>query len=968
MAGYAELITMLTKLKGDVASFRKVVLHAHSPDSYDYGRIAGISTKEKIPTEASFAEAINASNLDLVAITDHMKCDFACRLSEILPSSGICILPGMEVNLRPPPPWNTFRLHILVIFPEKYSLEHVCKVLPSGMPDEKKRNGREEIKSEELSSFIEAVHKCGGLCIAAHIDTDRGIRRAFKQLGRDGIVFYDPNGALTQEEEKQISDQFKDWILSAGFDAIEVSRDIDKKHYRWISEVQDQIVSVPVLLTNDAHCGEDLLVEDRITHIKMTSTCFEGLKQALQFPDTRIRFPSDVPISPSPRMLGIEIISGNEKGFFKKLQIAFSDNLTCLIGPRGSGKSAIIEALRYVFGYNRTLDQIEQPGADLAKKVRSLQEATLSNCVVRVVYCTEDIEPHINILEVAYDPKQDYATRVYTKDGDEQEIHDVEGSGLFPLRLFGWSEIETLGREAHRQRELLDRLIPGLFEKLEQRRELRSKMADKRRAIESSTSKLLNIMRRNQGEIRRYKEYKVDFEKLNTEEVKCLFVELDSARVKELVLTKLKTNVQNWLNALGKIAETDLFEGVNELLPESSEQLRSWWSEKKREMKLGNIQSDVRNEIGKGVNTLRDLVNELDTDIGEVKEEIQEKDRAIREKVSEEAAKQVTAELRRTAGERLKRVEQLKREYIKEWNVCNGLLNELLQITRELTDLQDEISGKRMKRKDEIETRLNQFGTTEMKISLRFNPGGDRNKFESYLRDSGFLSRELHGNYKANLWPEKIAITCAPVELAESILTKTPDQLIKTVTVADIGEFGVDKTIADRLIATLYPFGQDEDADVPTVDDQKIKKILSMAEVEWDDSECILLNDRPVEHLSPGQRSSAMLPLIALVENAPLVIDQPEDNLDNRLVGKMLVDILADLKEKRQIIVATHNPNIVVLGDAEQVIVLEALSESKGICARSGSIDKKEIVDSVVEIMEGGKEAFLTRRRRYGLD
>ena len=64
-----------------------------------------------------------------------------------------------------------------------------------------------------------------------------------------------------------------------------------------------------------------------------------------------------------------------------------------------------------------------------------------------------------------------------------------------------------------------------------------------------------------------------------------------------------------------------------------------------------------------------------------------------------------------------------------------------------------------------------------------------------------------------------------------------------------------------------------------------------------------------------------MLPLIALAEDAPLIIDQPEDNLDNKLVGKMLVDVLASLKEYRQIIVATHNPNIVVSGDAEQVIV-----------------------------------------------
>lgn len=83
-------------------------------------------------------------------------------------------------------------------------------------------------------------------------------------------------------------------------------------------------------------------------------------------------------------------------------------------------------------------------------------------------------------------------------------------------------------------------------------------------------------------------------------------------------------------------------------------------------------------------------------------------------------------------------------------------------------------------------------------------------------------------------------------------------------------------------------------------------------------------------------------------------------------MGKVLVDILAGLKEKRQIIVATHNPNIVVSGDAEQVIVMDAVSDSEGICTQMGSIDNPLIVKSVVDIMEGGKDAFINRSKRYG--
>lgn len=960
MAGYYDLLNKFEELRKEIAIFRKVVLHSHSPDSHDY---KPYDKSDKNIEEERFKEAIINSNFDMVAITDHMKCGFACRLSESTASSNKCVLPGMEINLRPTPPWNKFRLHIIAIFPERYSIEQVCKILPSNIPNEKNRSGREEIEGIELNNFIKTIHDYGGLCIAAHINTHRGVRRVFRQLGHDGIVFYDPTSNITEEEEKEISKEFKEWILSAGFDAIEVAKDIDKEHYRWISDIHGHKISIPVVLTNDAHIIEDLDLKEKTTYIKMTSNCFNGLKQALQFPDTRIRFPGDVPQTPSPRILGIEIIASDKKGFFQELRISLSENLTCLIGPRGSGKSTIIEALRYVFGYNRSLKILEYPGADLQKKVRDLQDNTLTNCIIRVVFLSNGNEPHI--LEATFDSKQDYVTRVFNENGEEIPVHDVEASGLYPLRLFGWSEIETLGRETHRQRELLDILIPELSERLEKREELRSKLKEKRKSMESSMYKLSKIINRNNGEIRRYKEYKSDFDKLNTKEVQELFSELDIAKAKDVLLNKLKANTKKLVDNISNISKQNILEGINDLLIETPEQVKTWWSEEKEELKLTDKNANVTTELTKGINILNKLLIELDSEIQQINEIIQVKETAIRENVSGEAAKQSAAGLRRTAGERLKRTKEYKREYNIEYNQFNTFLEEWKQITKMIVEIHDEISGKRAKRKKEIENRLNQFGSDEISISLHFNASHDRTDFENHFRDSGFLTRDLHGKYKAARLPEKISNTCTPVELAEAILTKRPGKLVREIPIGN-NEL-LNKKEANLLIETLYPFGIDDDAEIKTVDNEKIIKILTMAEVEWDDDVGILLNNRPVEKLSPGQRSSAMLPLIALVDTTPLVIDQPEDNLDNKLVGKMLVEILADLKEKRQIIVATHNPNIVVSGDAEQVIVLDAKSDSEGICTTCGSIDKNEIVDSVIDILEGGKEAFQTRRRRYSL-
>lgn len=969
MVGFSDFIESLYELRKEIATFRKVVLHAHSPHSFDW-KSSDLGSKDAIQgwtkEELAFIEKIEKCDLDMLAITDHMKCKFACRFSTKKINTELIILPGLELSIRPSPPWNKFRLHMLAIFPEKFSFEKASKIFPSDLPDEEDRTGKEEMKVKSLEEFVKKVHECGGLCIAAHIYTDRGVRRAFRQLGEDSITFYDPRGKLTEEEEKQIAEDFKPWILSAGFDAIEVGKYEDKEHYRWISDINGKKTSIPVLLTSDGHCVEDILNKDRFTYIKMTDVGYNDLGKALKFPDTRIRFPKDLPDTPSPRILGIQISSGNGNGFFKDLKIAFSDNLTCLIGPRGSGKSTIIEAMRYLFGYNLTLDQITD-GKDLSKKARELQKATLTSCVIRLTFIGTDGEP--NILEATFDPKQDYVTRVYDSDGQDREISNVEASGRYPLRLFGWSEIETLGREAHRQRELLDRFVPDLYKKLEECREAKSFINDKRAQIESSIRNMGNIIERNKGEIKRYAEYKADFEKYNTPEVKVLFSDYDDVKVKLAILEKVRDNAKDRSSIFADMAEINILSEIDDVLEKKSSNVKKWWIEKRLSLNIDNLQEDVRSHILKSQNIFKSLLEKLEIEVQSAKKEVIEANTAIREEISEEAAKKVLADLRRTAKERLEKVELLRKEYNEEWNRFEGSLKDWRRACGRLVELKHEITGKRITQKEAIETKLNRFKTARMKIAIEFRPGQDRSKFKEDLEEGDFFSRELHGNYNQKRWPEKVSTLYNPVELALAILGNEKEKLINSIDFNNSqNSTSIDKEMVSSIVTTLYPFSEDDDAKINIIDGDRLGKIIKIAEIDWDDFERILLNDSPVDRLSPGQRSSAMLPLIALAETAPLVIDQPEDNLDNRMVGKMLVDILAELKEKRQIIVATHNPNIVVCGDAEQVIVLDALSSHEGICKVSGSIDKQDIVGPVIDIMEGGKEAFLNRKLRYRLD
>ena len=109
-----------------------------------------------------------------------------------------------------------------------------------------------------------------------------------------------------------------------------------------------------------------------------------------------------------------------------------------------------------------------------------------------------------------------------------------------------------------------------------------------------------------------------------------------------------------------------------------------------------------------------------------------------------------------------------------------------------------------------------------------------------------------------------------------------------------------------------------------------------------------------------------MIPIILLESNCPLIIDQPEDNLDNKLVFNLVVDILRCLKEQRQIIVATHNPNIPVSGDAEQIIVFDATSRETCEILEQGSIDDTAVIHQIKTIMEGSEDAFRIRAEKYG--
>ena len=151
-----------------------------------------------------------------------------------------------------------------------------------------------------------------------------------------------------------------------------------------------------------------------------------------------------------------------------------------------------------------------------------------------------------------------------------------------------------------------------------------------------------------------------------------------------------------------------------------------------------------------------------------------------------------------------------------------------------------------------------------------------------------------------------------------------------------------------------------------------------VAAVPWDSINMSYLDEgRPIDFkmASPGQQASALLELLLNQSAGTLIIDQPEDDLDNRVIMR-IVELLRTSKSTRQLIFTTHNANIVVNGDADKIVALKSPEPSSNPNNNAprvqldcdGAIETPAVSATITSIMEGGREAFDLRSRKYRFD
>jgi energy-coupling factor transporter ATP-binding protein EcfA2 len=610
-------------------------------------------------------------------------------------------------------------------------------------------------------------------------------------------------------------------------------------------------------------------------------------------------------------------------GFLPGLKLALPRGLICIIGPRGSGKSTLAEAMRFA---------IKGAGGAPRQRTDLLQANLGSSGLVTVIANTG--------AEAAYTIRRAYKQPAVLLAADGRPIAnvDLERGTFLPLDAYNSLEIEDIADEVlgAKRRALLDDL------RGEELSRINLSLAEHRRALEANADRI-KAARRS--------------------------IEDLEERIEEL------GDVRARLNAMGTLPE----------------------SEPSAEYTKAHRQQQCNSRERKRVEKVLDAIVSLRRDAEALRaSSLDQSSFSIVEENSANSAflKKRQAELLKTisrASENLTAVV----EQIRTASACmESIRTELHDIhsrqANELAKLQQvqEVAGEKLRVRLDLEQRVAMLEEIEAdrsrqkreltvllesRKSLKAAFLLEREQISS-LRDS--VARELQGEtgdkvrirvlrnaddlaYRTMLTEGlKGARVRNHDEILDSLLQLRPEQLAQFISGDDAD--GLDEACSfgpERARRILDAFRENIDP-------------LELEVVEIQDQVRIELNVSTTEEnifkdaaeLSRGQKCTALLPILLARRNTPLIIDQPEDNLDNHFIYETVVNSIQRLKGRRQMIFITHNANIPVLAEADLVIVLNS-DGKKGYVEQSGSVDQCR--DQIVDLLEGGREAFELRRKRY---
>jgi len=826
-----------------------------------------------------------------------------------------------------------------------------------------------------------------------------------------------------KREAEKISLEVLKLVGSCGFDALQVSCKQDEIHYRRLHRFREVDGRAIPFVASDAHRIADVFAcEDNVPYLKLpvqspattSDQILPQLRHAIRYGETRFSYCT--PGQVRKWIAGVEIVpdAADASRFWPfspdeakrdSFTLSLSRNLNCFIGGRGSGKSAAIEALAFVTvpaGFEGKQRSKEEGLDDWYKRAR----ATLAGCQVRLVWQTsgktEDLPKGALFCSRYFKPVGEHGPVSYTNLEDKE----ILGSALSleTPQLFRAREIENAA-EPSRLRQLFDGLvgerIPAISEKIEN---LVNQLAVQRAEMVTIAGQITDLTQEDTP-LREYVRRKAAYESANRPEVQPFYKRLDEAAAAEDIALDLQKRwdraQQNADFERGKSTLLGILDALEKRIRDQEGDTKPYCEGMAEFFEKDKDGKSARDRLEYGFKHLSEQLDSLKNMIMLAVTQTASEHKNAREALTKEGLPPGAKdrEAKKVEFEAAERDFAAYRELLQQWQdlleIRNNLFADLVRKCEERTQLRVETAERICSQLDR------DLDPSILLIRIEVHPMEDRSAFRSWLSENVRPCIPKSKDARISALLDKRVM---PKEIRDSLLGEVTDcSLVFVVEKDKAGEGRVEKDLADAIVrrcsgkVRLEP---EHETMKETVSAEFVDRlpaefreglwtfpktsgdsnhlifdsVLALDEVVFDDRPEVLLNDRPREagsrprpigELSNGQRCSAILPILLLNGRSPLIIDQPEDNLDNRLIRQVIVNILASIKLRRQVIVATHNPNLPVLGDVEQAIVLRAIEEKQAILESAGDLDSAKTVALVTEIMEGGREAFQYRQSIY---
>lgn len=611
-------------------------------------------------------------------------------------------------------------------------------------------------------------------------------------------------------------------------------------------------------------------------------------------------------------------------GFLQEIDLSLPPGLTCIIGPRGSGKSTFAEAVRYGMA-----------GLENAPKSRvDLYRANLAKAVV-MLHTSPSADG--NSYSIRREGRQQAI--LTTTDGRVLSSVDLDRGTFLPFEGYSSAEIEEIAEErlGPKRRTLLDDLRPNdVLSSLAQlsaaKRELAANADEvraQRRAIEGLNEQIQMLA-----------------------DAPDRLAALGPAPDDGNDTTALQEAAgQDQMNRSEKKYVEDLTVSLTELAKFAEEFIATFDLKLSQSVTVENSQNrNVTAQVDQKVTHLLDTVRPNISAIREaialasahitpvaeqldhahleqraayarLREENKAVGEAFRERADAEDAVRRLSELRQQKQEVIKSASRLT-------DVRKSLRGRYVQLCQHLSELRECVAKE-----------LDQEAGDNVRIRVRRN--ADKLEYQQKINEA------LYGAGVRN-----------HDSIVERVSRLSPDELAQILTERDYIEFesicqlGAERS--QRVVDALRSYFDPLELEVMRMED--------MISIELNVGSSASPVYKDASELSRGQKCTALLPLLLARRRTPLIIDQPEDNLDNNFIFRTVVETIRRLKHTRQMVFITHNANIPVLGEAELVIVM-------GSDGRVGRIEKQGTLDEcqkeIIDLLEGGREAFDQRRQRY---